>query len=51
MTRGILVSAVLGGVEIQVNDKTLVVGHRDFLELLKRLEEIRRQLEPQLLKP
>jgi hypothetical protein len=28
-----------------------VVGHRDFLELLKRLEEIRRQLDPQLLKP
>lgn len=51
MIRGVLVSAVLGGVEIQIHDKTLLVGHRDFLELLKRLEEIRRQLDPQLLKP
>lgn len=46
MIRGVLVSAVLGGVEIRINEKTLVVGHRDFLELLKRLEEIRRQLSP-----
>jgi hypothetical protein len=51
MSRGIFVSDVLGGVEIQVNDKILVLSRSDFLELLKRLEEMRRQLDPRLLKP
>ncbi len=51
MSRGILVTAVLGGIEIEVNGQILVVGHRDFLEFLKRLEEIRQYLDPRLLKP
>ena len=50
MTRGILVTAVLGGVEIEVNGQTLVVSHGDFLELLRRLSEIRKHLDPRLLK-
>jgi hypothetical protein len=50
MSRGILITAVLGGIEIQINDQTIVLRHRDLLELLRRLDEMTKRIAPHLLK-